>query len=101
MVSCIANIASLIRFEKLVPNDVTDKKTRKKTDIIVIGNAKEKRLRVGADLVITPIETCIKRSTTAKGSIITAAALHIKLAASIPAVNIVSGSGKVPIGKKS
>ena len=58
-------MASLMSLEKLVPNEVTDKKTIKNTAIIVIGNANEKRLSVGADLVITPIDTCINSSTTA------------------------------------
>ena len=53
-------MASAARFEKPVPNDGTDKKTIKKTDIIVTGNAKEKIFKVGADRVITPIETLDK-----------------------------------------
>ena len=50
-------MALLMRLEKTVPKEVIDRYTMKKTAIIVIGNANEKRLSVGAERVITPIDT--------------------------------------------
>ena len=90
-----------MRFEKLVPKTVTERKTIKNTDIIVMGNAKENRLRVGAERVITPIATFISSKTTANGSIINAAALNMKPAELTPAWLITSVSGILPIGKNS
>ena len=88
-----------VRLENPVPKDVTDRKTIKKTDIIVIGNANEKRLSVGAERVITPIETLISRRTTANGNMITAPILNIEPAEFIPAIPIDSVLGILPMGK--
>ena len=71
----------------------------KNTASIVIGKAKEKRFSVGAERVITPIDTFKRSRTTAKGSIITVAALNISPAASRPAVIIGSVFGTLPIGR--
>tara|TARA_Y200000002_G_scaffold258964_1_gene214771 strand:- start:15 stop:203 length:189 start_codon:yes stop_codon:yes gene_type:complete len=54
---CIAKIASLVKFVRLIPTVLADKYIRKKEAIIVTGKAKEKIFRVGADRVITPIDT--------------------------------------------
>ena len=88
-----------MRLERPEPKDVTDRKTIKNTDIIVIGKAKEKRLSVGAERVITPIETLISKRTTAKGNIITAPILNIEPAEFMPASPIDSVLGMLPIGK--
>ena len=94
-------MASAARFERPVAIDGTDKKTIKKTDIIVTGNAKEKMLSVGADLVITPMATFISSRTTANGNIITDAAENMIPEDSIPAMPIVPKLGILPIGKSS
>ena len=74
---------------------------RKNEAIIVTGKAKEKIFRVGADRVITPIDTWIKRRTTAKGNIIMAAMFHMNPADSIPDTKIHSVCGTEPIGKNA
>ena len=68
---------------------------------MVIGKAKEKRLSVGADLVMTPIETFIRSKTIANGNIIIAPELNINPAAESPACIIELALGNVPIGRNS
>tara|TARA_B100001094_G_C17964403_1_gene687125 strand:+ start:452 stop:772 length:321 start_codon:yes stop_codon:yes gene_type:complete len=101
IISCIERIASFARFERPFPIEAMERCTIKKTASIVIGNAKEKRLRVGAERVITPMEIWIRRSTTANGSMIRVAEVNIKPAAFIPAEIMGSVFIMPPIGKNS
>tara|TARA_A100001011_G_C14150575_1_gene773806 strand:+ start:774 stop:1016 length:243 start_codon:yes stop_codon:yes gene_type:complete len=78
-------IALFAKLDRLIPRVETDRYIMKKTAIIVTGKAKEKILSVGAERVITPIETFIRSKTITKGSIITAAELNIKPPAERPA----------------
>ena len=89
------------KFDRPEPIECIERKTMKNTANIVMGNAKEKRFNVGAERVITPIDTFINRRTTANGSIMIVAALNIKPAADIPAEIISCEFGVLPIGRNS
>ena len=67
----------------------------------VIGNPNEKRLRVGADLVIMPIERFTIKRIIETGSIITVAAKNIEPAAPTPDLIIIPKVGIESIGTNS
>tara|TARA_B100000674_G_scaffold224612_1_gene184526 strand:- start:7 stop:342 length:336 start_codon:yes stop_codon:yes gene_type:complete len=91
--SCIDLIAASTRSDIANPIDDAEKYKKIKVPSKVIGNPKEKRFRVGADLVITPIETFTISKRTETGNMIIVAAKNIDPAAPIPVFNRISKVG--------
>ena len=82
--SCIDIIAASTRSDIANPIEDAEKYKKIKVPSKVIGNPKEKRFKVGADLVIIPIETFTISKRTETGSMIIVAAKNIDPAAPIP-----------------
>ena len=95
--SCIDIIAASTRSDMANPIEDAEKYKKIKVPSKVIGNPKEKRFRVGADLVITPIETFTISKRTETGNIIMVAAKNIDPAAPIPVLSSISNVGIVSI----
>ena len=99
--SCIDLIAASTRSDIANPIDDAEKYKKIKVPSRVIGNPKEKRFRVGADLVITPIETFTISNRTETGNMIIVAAKNIDPAAVIPLATIIPKFRFDPIGINS
>ena len=91
--SCIDIIAASTRSDIANPIDDAEKYKKIKVPSKVIGKPKENRFSVGADLVITPIETFTISKRTETGNIIIVAARNIDPAAPIPVFNRISKVG--------
>ena len=91
--SCIDIIADSTRSDIANPIDDAEKYKKIKVPSKVMGKPKEKRFRVGADLVITPIETFTISKRTETGSMIIVAAKNMDPAAPIPVFSKISNVG--------
>ena len=90
-------IADSTRSDIAKPIEVAEKYKKIKVPSKVIGNPNEKRFKVGADLVITPMDKLTISKRTETGSIIIVAAKNIDPAAPIPVFNNISKVGTVSI----
>ena len=91
--SCIDIIAASTRSDIANPIEDAEKYKKIKVPSKVIGKPKEKRFKVGADLVIIPIETFTISKRTETGSMIIVAAKNIDPADPIPVFSRISNVG--------
>ena len=84
IISCIDCIEASTRSDIAKPMVEAERYKKINVPSNVIGKPKEKRLRVGADLVIIPIETFTIKRMIETGNMITVAAKNIEPAAPIP-----------------
>ena len=95
------SIAALTKSDIAKPIVVVEKYKKINVPRRVIGKPNEKRLRVGADLVMIPIDKLTINRNTETGSIITVAAKNIEPAAPIPDLIIIPKVGMESIGMNS